>query len=334
MTKKITFLHIDLAPYHNWVFQSLVKNGYNLKVYYYRTNYPVPEFLNSIMKFHRSSRGKFHILPKGTILVTAGYSVLPYFLSALVHKILGRGETIFTCDTILKKSKSHEFYKRFGKYIFPIAFDKCLAAGNKQKEFALILGFKKHQIKTGCYSTTIPEKQIHQKKSNQILFVGRLEHTKGILEFINWFITFPRMRDFKLYLIGYGSLKESIIKKIEGFENIIFIGKTDNNTVLKFMSESEMFVLPSIFEPWGVVIQEACLNGCYIVSSKNVGSSSFFIKGNGYIFEELSELDEVFNNFSSLSVDSKTNIQMESYDMGCKITPKLIAENIINENIH
>ena len=53
------------------------------------------------------------------------------------------------------------------------------------------------------------------------------------------------------------------------------------------------FVLPSNFEPWGVVVHEFCAAGLPMLLSETVGSSSsFLINGhNGFLFKPNNHYD-------------------------------------------
>ena len=46
-----------------------------------------------------------------------------------------------------------------------------------------------------------------------------------------------------------------------------------------------MFILPSQFEPFGAVVNEALVAGCYVIVSDKVGAASLISSSNGSIFE-------------------------------------------------
>ena len=51
---------------------------------------------------------------------------------------------------------------------------------------------------------------------------------------------------------------------------------------------SQLFVLPSTFEPFGAVINEALLSGCEVLCSDKAGASSLINKHNGLLFNPYS----------------------------------------------
>ncbi len=72
----------------------------------------------------------------------------------------------------------------------------------------------------------------------------------------------------RLILIGEGKLKESIQKKVDGLNlgnDVIFVGSTDK--VEDYMCAMDMYVMPSLFEGFGMVFIEAQASGLYCIAS-------------------------------------------------------------------
>jgi glycosyltransferase involved in cell wall biosynthesis len=57
--------------------------------------------------------------------------------------------------------------------------------------------------------------------------------------------------------------------------------------VAEQMLEASVFVLPSLFEPWGVVVNEAASAGMPMIVSEAVGSHAHLVQSgfNGYVVE-------------------------------------------------
>ena len=328
---RVVFLNIDLAPYHNWVFRELILMGYKVTVYYFDKKFKEPKFLKDKVIFIYKAKPKIFLFKKSDIVVTAGYSVINYFITAFIHKKISKGITKFTCDTISKRSFSHKLYNNIGRFIFPNTYDYCLAAGEKQMSFAGKLGFKTNQILNGCYSANEVKFDTGLRKNkNTILFVGRLEKVKGLEQFITWFLDYKNMNKFVFNIIGFGELEDYVSNISNIYNNINFLGKLDNSSVQKEMEKSSIFVLPSVFEPWGVVLHEAAAYGCFLIANQNVVSASTFIKtSNGGIFKNYDELTAIFNKYLDFSETELNIISKVSVKLSKKITPILIAKNII-----
>ena len=52
---------------------------------------------------------------------------------------------------------------------------------------------------------------------------------------------------------------------------------------------ADLFVLPSQFEPFGAVVNEALVAGCFVIVSDKVGAASLINSSNGSIFESNNE---------------------------------------------
>lgn len=129
-----------------------------------------------------------------------------------------------------------------------------------------------------------------------ILFVGRLEPAKNPLLLLKIFNTLKR-NDVKLVIVGSGS-QESVLKKYVEDEkldaSVIFTGQLSGSSLYIWFRLADLFVLPSIHEPFGAVINEALVAGCYVIVSDRAGASSLVDNSNGKVFDYDNE-KELFN---------------------------------------
>ncbi|MHA1249445.1 MAG: glycosyltransferase family 4 protein [Candidatus Helarchaeota archaeon] len=101
------------------------------------------------------------------------------------------------------------------------------------------------------------EKVKKDKKKNQIIFIGRLIPEKRIFILIK---ALKLIKDpLKLLIIGIGPqkdrLKEIIMK--ENIHDIKYLGLQNYKYIVRYLSESLIFVLPSIREGQGIVFLES-----------------------------------------------------------------------------
>jgi glycosyltransferase involved in cell wall biosynthesis len=135
---------------------------------------------------------------------------------------------------------------------------------------------------------------------NIILYVGRLVKEKGLFILLEAFKEVKKnYEDLTLLLVGEGILKDSLIRYAQNneLENVYFAGFIPNNKLPKYYAISDIFILPSYYEPWGVVVNEAMASGLPIILSDKVGAAGDLLKEgeNGFSFksgnwEELAEL--------------------------------------------
>jgi len=87
-------------------------------------------------------------------------------------------------------------------------------------------------------------------------------------------------------------LKEFCKEKI--LKNVIFKGFKQQEELIKHYLFSDIFILPSFKEVWGLVVNEALTSGLYVLSSKYAGASYNLIEDgfNGEVFDP-GNVDEI-----------------------------------------
>ena len=86
-------------------------------------------------------------------------------------------------------------------------------------------------------------------------------------------------------------------KKLKVNDRVIFTGEIVDNEKLSGLDASEIFIMPSEWEAFGIVILEAMARGNAIISTKNEGALFLVKKENGllYNFGDLKKLEESIN---------------------------------------
>lgn len=138
---------------------------------------------------------------------------------------------------------------------------------------------------------------IEAKKDSQInlLFVGRLEKQKSVatlIKSIKRYIDNDLETKLHLDILGDGSLREELEKLVLDLriQNIIsFRGEQKN--VNNYYAKADIFVLPSIWEGFGIVILEAFRAKIAVIAS-NIEGPAELIKDNynGLLFEPKNEM--------------------------------------------
>jgi len=92
-----------------------------------------------------------------------------------------------------------------------------------------------------------------------------------------------------LVLVGDGEDRENVLGLIDRHNlknDVKFLGFRNQSELPLLYQAADVFVLPSDSEPWGLVINEAMIAGCAVISGDEVGSAYDLIKEgeNGYVF--------------------------------------------------
>ena len=141
-----------------------------------------------------------------------------------------------------------------------------------------------------------------------LLFIGRFISEKGLDLFINNISSmFTENEEFVFILIGDGpeinSLK-AIVKHFNLEDKIFFPGKYQFEELYAWYACASGFVLPSKYEPFGAVVNEALIFGLPVMCSQFAGSASLVNKNNGVVFnphdreETLVILDEFIQSIN------------------------------------
>ncbi len=159
-------------------------------------------------------------------------------------------------------------------YIAPF-FDVAFLPGDRQASFARKLGFRDSQIWPGLYTCDHPhfssafEARRAAKASaipKAFLFAGRLVSSKGINLLAEAYSTYRSVSEdpWPLWLAGTGPLASRLI----GLDGVTLRGFVQPRDLPNVFTQSGCLVLPSLFEPWGVVLHEAAAAGLAVICTR------------------------------------------------------------------
>ena len=141
-----------------------------------------------------------------------------------------------------------------------------------------------------------------------ILYAGRLSSEKMPLIVIDAYAKVKR-KNKKLFLVGDGVLKSDAERRIENLklQGISITGFKPRNQVFEYYNIADVLVLPSKFETWGIVVNEAMCFDLPVITSDMVGAAPDLIDDgqNGFIFKmnNAEDLAEKIEKLMSLSKD-------------------------------
>lgn len=169
------------------------------------------------------------------------------------------------------------------------AIDVIWVAGERQREYARRLGYSASQIWEPMLCCDVEHfskfRKPHASPERSFLFVGRFVKDKGIDILCE---AYQRYRDavvepWSLSLIGSGAG----LKDYNRQQGISILGFVQPKDLPKAMASASCFVLPSRFEPWGVVVQEAAAVGLPLITSDACGASVHLLRNgwNGYLID-------------------------------------------------
>lgn len=105
------------------------------------------------------------------------------------------------------------------------------------------------------------------------LYVGRIIPHKNVEFLINCFLdAFSLNEDVKLKIVGTGKSLEELKKRYSKNPNISFEGAKFGRDLVDAYHTSNVLVIPSLNEPWGLVVNEALSAGLPVLASNRVGA--------------------------------------------------------------
>lgn len=148
-------------------------------------------------------------------------------------------------------------------------------------------------------TTTLPINKTKSDKLN-ISYIGSLSWWKNPLLILQAIRNIPQSK-VSITFIGEGAEKknmESYINKHK-LSCVTIRNYLDNKEIPNFLNTQDILILPSIYDGWGAVINEALTEGVYVICSSNVGAKEL-LKENwiGCIFNsnDKNQLSKLINN--------------------------------------
>lgn len=240
---------------------------------------------------------------KYKVIITAGWLDFSCQVIYFLSRVTGLKYIIWSESTVHENSIQRRLTLPFVKWLIKGA-SSYIAIGTRSKEYLISLGAEAKKIVI-AYSTvdidyfrhvsnlTLQEKAFLRKetgipeKNIVFLYVGQFIPRKAIDLLIKAYAKVEKANT-SLVLIGYGSEKEYYTKLIEQLKlkSVVILPHVEVDQMPKFYGMSDIFILPSYEETWGLVVNEAMASGLAVIVSDRVGSSVDLVEGgvNGYIF--------------------------------------------------
>lgn len=343
---KFVFLYTEIAAYFLACVQKLAEL-YNAEVHIFRfpINKEAPFKFPQIKNVFYYERNDFN----REALLAAISKIAPDFIYCAgwidkdylhaVKAFSGKIPTMLGFDNKWENSLRQNIATMIAPLMLTKNFSHCLVPGEKQKKYALKLGFKEKQIITGLYSADFEmfysqyksfagEKRNHFPK--RFLYAARYVKHKGIEDLWNAFIKlqteFPN--EWELWCIGTGDMVPISHPKIKHF------GFIQPENLGKFISQTGVYVLPSHFEPWGVTLHEFAAAGFPLICSDEIGASEKFLedKKNGFLFHSgnIPELKNCLKKIIDLPEKELVKMSELSVEKAKEITPEKWANSLFN----
>jgi len=223
----------------------------------------------------------------------ANYSVIVSHMpsgSIFAHKLAKSLNLPFVCGIhisdleILNNPLYSLYFKNHLLKAFKDAkFLACRSFAVKDKLCRLYPEFsdKSYVMSSGVPQNTIIEQpKLTNKNKIKVLTCANFKKRKNVDKVIK---ACNQLENFELTVIGAG-YEKSKLDKLDS--SVKFLGHLEHSKVLEKMRESDIFILPSINETFGMVYLEAMSQNCITICTKDDGISGIIKNGeNGFLVE-------------------------------------------------
>ena len=348
---KVLYLYTEIMGYNIPIFEQLVKRyGASVDVVHWDQNKNTPYAPSTHtqdVRFHRRSE----FTPKALcdfatalgpdLVYTSGWQDKGY--RPALQKLKASGVPIVMGldsqwtgslrQQVGAKLVKHWFKNRYFSYAWvpgPLQYECAARLGFAQTEIIGHLLTGNTQIFDAAATALDQEKaQIYPK---HFLYVGRLTESKGIDLLIEAFKKYKQhyTGTWGLTCIGNGPLED----KLKVQMGITVEPFSEQTTLALQARRMGAFVLPSRYEPWGVVAHEFASTGLPLLLSNKVGArQQFLIDGlNGYSFDagSVSDLAEKLHALSSKSDQQLVSMGRVSQQLAAAVSPEIATASFVS----
>ena len=95
--------------------------------------------------------------------------------------------------------------------------------------------------------------------------------------------------------------------------NIRFLGRLPNDRLPEIYERHDVFILPSLYEPWGLVVEEALFRGLPVIASDKVGSAADMVTAlETGLSNAIHEVEENYETMARRVADINWNGRVEA----------------------
>ena len=281
------------------------------------------EKIDVLMLFHVSRCSYWYsyiykkLNPQGKIYVKADFNLGVYQRELSIVNCSPKNLKEF----FRKRRETKEYNKR--KKLIPlvdlISYESLEAYNFMKDEYAGVKTMGKTMYLPNGYDNLFIEKNFKikkpEEKENIILTVGRLGTKEKNTELFLESLKEINLKDWKVILIG--SETEELLKYKETYfkenpelkEKIIFTGEIkDRKALYEYYNKSKVFILPSKWESFGIVMVEAMAFGNYVITSNTCAANDITNYNNIGKIIEIDSKTELENSLKEV-INGKVNLE-------------------------
>jgi len=272
-----------------------------------------------------------------------GYSEKGTLFILLLSKFL-KIKTIITNETVFDKQSDRSgllyCFKKMYKIILFNLTDYFFSYGINSNDF--LFRHKVNKRKILSFLNSFDSERLKNLPINNVdndayfLFVGRISVEKNIEFLIQLAIKLKNINSkIRIKIIGTGPDYEELNFKIMdlNLNNVLVLGSIKWDNLGVYYSNALGLILPSFFEPWGMVANEAFYHNVPVICSKFCGCADDLVinEFNGIVLKDysLSMPDYDIYNFINRYLDSR-----DTFISNIKLTNPIFEPNRLSNDLY
>lgn len=282
------------------------------------------------------------------LIVLPGYHRPEYWIMLVICMLQRRRRAVFCDSTAFDRKKSP--WKEKAKAMFFRRCDGFFCYGSRSKQYVASYGIDPRKIYDGCQAAALAHgyeaaairahyaaNSFSADRAMRFLYVGRLAEEKGLFNLLDAFSrVLQQLPAARLDLVGAGSLEQELRQRSAqlGIDSAVrFLGTKTPQDIGELLMNSAAMILPSLREPWGLVVNEALSFGCPVVVSDICGCVPELVidgvTGYSYPTGDVSALAQAMSKAQLLSRD-RPAVALRCLDVIAKFTPEQAAARILS----
>lgn len=188
---------------------------------------------------------------------------------------------------------------------------------------------------SGVPEQCITKPRFFTRPVSNFIYVGTFMKRKYPSSLIPAIASVYEKQDYTITYIGDGNDKEQIINKAKVYnclDNIIFTGRIPREDIFQHLDQSDVFIMISKIETFGLVYLEAMARGCIVVASRNEGLDGIIENGrNGFLCDagNEKELEQIVRQIKGMTMEQLNMMSTESIKTAKKYTDFNVAKEYI-----
>ena len=221
--------------------------------------------------------------------------------------------------------------------------DFILAIGHMAIEWFKMIGYPEEKIYPFAYFREKPQEPFEGQRQIpscdtsgvQLIFIGQLIHRKGVDLLLK---ALKEIEDLQWHLkiIGDGKKRrelEFLCGKLNLSKKISFLGSLEHAKAMQVLSDSNLLVLPSRWDGWGAVVNEALMRAVPVVCSDRCGAADLIVdKKLGEVFcsDTIGELRDILRKRISEGKSTLLKSRQQIIKWSKQIEGEMGADYLIN----